>query len=145
MAKRDGKKKSFQTSYQRARKGISEARVLTAGQSIRVSSIEPNSKIETTLVRCEISPESNKETKIKQSFKDEKEELLREARDAETKAFQLSESVEHLYQDTRGGISTSKEEEFVIINEPRISGEDVFNAIYLGIKAWPLELLRKER
>jgi hypothetical protein len=124
------KSRNHITSAQKARAALLEARIK------RPEVIEMQSEVEQEIEIAPIVEESLVHTAEDYSLKGIR---------AQKKSLELDPRVWRLFEETRDGKETSESYRQELVNDQTISGDEVFDAVSLGIRSWGSALMSKER
>ncbi len=138
MVKKRRGRKEIITSHQRAHEAIAQARVVGTQKEIVLDEVE---LIEDKV--CELS--EGKEVVIEESSEMIKEKFRLKSEKAHEQAKELQSDVYRLFELTRDGERTPQNYHDELVNDPEISGDDVYRAISFGIEASSHQFLSKER
>jgi hypothetical protein len=124
------KSRNHMTSAQRALAALLEARIK------RPEVIEMQSGVEQEI---EIAP------LVEGSLVHTAEDYCLRGISAQKESLDLDARVWRLFEETRDGKETPESYRQELINNPTISGNQVFDAVDLGIRSWGPALMSKER
>lgn len=137
-SKRPGKSKGIVTTHRRNAEALASAQLQRVEDQIRFAekrvddlTDEKNQivdGIDTEPVEGKVVMFSDKEEYF--------ERIERQAREVEEGVLLLPGKVMTLFEQTRDGKKTPEGQRLEILQDPEITGEDVFNAVKLGIRAW---------
>ncbi len=139
MPKKKGPKPPIVTSRERTRRELERA-VLHAAP--------PEGNTPASVIKDVVSYETKGEEKMTQGvevrvFFYTEEQLSEKLLKVEGEASNLPENVRNLYEQTRDGQPTSELEKNGLIDNPKITGDDIYKAISLGIESWATNFLKE--